>query len=414
MKSIDVVPAWYWPDGIPRYLSPPRSTVYATAVERWSRRTPYNVALDQNGIQINYRTLDERVKRASARMRQTVGGRVKDGLRMRVAMAATPGIDGAVAILGALHAGADMLLVDPATPDAELRSVLVAFGCELLVAENTAGRRDAWNTASVQEISLPVAADQENPELLSTDRSQTGRLGFRWGDAVVLQPNAALLGWSLAFRAFAMLNKGELFTVFRPFSTWEGLIGLLAPLAVGATSIVHSGSLGEVLDAANHERLKGIWLDWAQAEALASDLRVRQRRGRWEWVYISVDSPFSVRQRRRLGRLLAAQILTALGTPATGPIAGSPRTWLIDEAVGTPMTGVDLFPVDRTAGRLASPPWPVLASASVGVKSTLFAPDMSLEGTAPGRFISKDVLDTGNLAAARNGVIDITRQRRRF
>jgi len=183
--------------------------------------------------------------------------------------------------------------------------------------------------------------------------------------------------------------------------TWEGVIGLLAPLMVGATSILHSGSLGEVLDAANHERLGGIWLDWAQAEALASDLRVRQRRGHWEWVYISVDSPFSVRKRRRLGRLLGSQILTVLGTPATGPIAGSPRTWLIDEAVGTPMTGVDLFPVDSPAGRLAGAPWPLLTSASVGVKSTFFAPEMSIEGTAPGRFISEDVFDTGT-----SGLID--------
>jgi hypothetical protein len=395
MKSIDVVPSWYWPDGVPRYQSPPRSTVYKTAVERWARRTPDNVALVRNGIQIDYRTLDERVKSASARMRQAVGGRGNDSRSMRVAVAATQGIDGAVAILGALHAGADTLLVDPATADAELRLVLMAFGCELLVTENTAGRQDGWNTANVQEISLPVAANRDNPELQSTDRSQAGRLGFRWGDAVVLQPNAALLGWSLAFRAFAMLDKGELFTVFRPFSTWEGVIGLLAPLAVGATSILHSGSLGEVLDATNHKRLGGIWLDWAQAEALASDLRVRQRRGHWGWVYISVDSPFSVRKRRRLGRLLGSQILTALGTPATGPIAGSPRTWLIDEAVGTPMTGVDLFPVDGPAGRLADPPWPLLASAGVGVKSTFFLPEMSIEGTAPGRFISEDVLDTG-------------------
>jgi len=401
MKSIDVVPTWYWPDGVSRYLTPPRSTIYKAAVERWARRTPDNVALDRYGIQIDYRNLDERVKCASARMRQAVGDRGKDGRGMRVAVAATQGIDGAVAILGALHAGADTLLVDPATPDAELRLVLVAFGCELLVAENTAGRRDAWNTASVQEISFPAATDRDNPELLSTDRSQAGRLGFRWGDAVVLQPNAALLGWSLAFRAFAMLDKGELFTVFRPFSTWEGVIGLLAPLAVGATSILHSGSLGEVLDAANHERLGGIWLSWAQAEALASDLRVRERRGHWEWVYISVDSPFSVRKRRRLARLLGSQILTVLGTPATGPIAGSPRTWLIDEAVGTPTTGVDLFPVDSPAGRLAGAPWPLLASASVGVKSTFLTPEMSIEGTAPGRFISEDVFDTGT-----SGIID--------
>jgi acyl-CoA synthetase (AMP-forming)/AMP-acid ligase II len=401
MKSIDVVPTWYWPDGVPRYQSPPRSTVYKTAVERWARRTPDNIALDRNGTQIDYRTLDERVKRASAWMRQAAGGRGSDSRNLRVAVAATQTIEGVVAILGALHAGADTLVVDPATPDTELRSVLAAFGCELLIAENTAGLGGGWNTANLQGISLPVAAGQDKPEVKSTDRSQAGRLGFRWGDAVVLQPNAALLGWSMAFRDFAMLDKGELFTVSKLFSAWEGMIGLLAPLAVGATSILHSGSLAEVLGAASRERLSGIWLDWTQAEALASDLSVGQRRGDLNWVYISVDSPFSVRKRRRLGRMLGSQILTVLGTPATGSVAGSPRTWFIDEAVGTPTTGVDLFPVDSPGGRLSDAPWPLLASASVGVKSTFVVPEMSIEGTAPGRFISKDVFDTGT-----SGMID--------
>jgi hypothetical protein len=393
MKSIDVVPSWYWPDGVPRYQSPPRSTVYKAAVERWARRTPDNIALDRNGIQIDYRTLDERVKRASERIRQAVGDRENDSRNMRVALAATQSIEGVVAILGALHTGADTLLVTPDTPDAELSSVLATFGCELLVAENKAGLGGAWKTANLQEIFL--AADQDKPEITSTDRSQAGRLGFRWGDAVVLQPNAALLGWSLAFRDFAMLDKNELFIVSLPFSAWEGIIGLLAPLAVGATAILHSGSLAEVLDAVSRKRLTGIWLDWTQAEALASDLNAGQRRGGLNWAYISVDAPFSVRKRRRLGRMLGSQILTVLGTPATGPVAGSPRTWLIDEAVGTPTTGVDLFPVDSPGGRLADAPWPLLTSASVGVKSTLAVPEMSIEGTAPGSFISKDVFDTG-------------------
>jgi acyl-CoA synthetase (AMP-forming)/AMP-acid ligase II len=169
MKSIDVVPSWYWPDGVPRYQSPPRSTVYKTAVERWARRTPNNIALDRDGIRIDFRTLDERVKRASARMRQTAGDRGSDSRNMRIALAATQDIDGAVAILGALHAGADTLLVDPATPDAELRSLLAAFGCELLIAGDVAGFRDAWKTASMQELSLPVAASGEHSRAMAAD-----------------------------------------------------------------------------------------------------------------------------------------------------------------------------------------------------------------------------------------------------
>ena len=395
MKSIDVVPTWYWPDGVPRYLSPPRSTVYKAAVERWARRTPDSPALEGHGGRIDYRTLDERVNRAAARIRRAGGGRGEAGPGLRVAVAPAPGIDGAVAVLGALHAGADTLLVDPATPEAERRAALAAFGCGLLIADDAGGGQHAWGTTSVQSIAHPAPTGRDDPEPPAAAPSPGGRLGFRWGHAVVLQPNAALLGWSLAFRAFAMLEKDERFAVFRPLSTWEGVIGLLAPLVVGATAMCPSGAWEAVLDAAAQERPGGMWLDRAQAEALATDLRARPRRARPAWLYVSVDSPISARTRRRLRRVLGGQVLTALGTPATGPIAGSPRPWLIDEAVGTPMTGVDLFPVDRAAGRLAEPPWPLLASAGVGVKSTLFAPEMSLEGAAPGRFVSEDVLDTG-------------------
>jgi len=395
MKSIDVVPTWYWPDGVPRYLTPPRSTIYKAAVERWARRTPDNIALDEDAVRIDYRTLNERVRNASVRIRQTVDGRYDDNRAMRVAVAASQGINGAVAILGALHAGADTLLIDPATSNSEIQQVLSNFGCGLLLADDAAGYQDAWNKVSVQEISLPLTANGNDPEFFASDRSQAARLGFRWGGAVVLQPNATLLGWSLGFRSFAMLDKSDLFIVLQPFATWEGVIGLLAPLLVGATAILHSGSLYDVPESTTHEHLKGVWLDWVDAETLALSPNARERRGRWEWIYVSVDSPLSVRKRRRLERLLGAQLLTILGTPATGPIAGSPRTWHIDEAVGTPMTGVDLFPVDSQAARLANPPWPLLAAASVGVKSNFLAPEMSIEGAAPGRFISEDVLDTG-------------------
>src|SRR3974377_1807567 len=106
MKSIDVVPTWYWPDGVPRYLTPPRSTIYKAAVERWARRTPDNIALDEDAVRIDYRTFKRRVRNASVRIQQTLDGRYDDNRAMRVAVAASQGINGAVAILGALDAGA--------------------------------------------------------------------------------------------------------------------------------------------------------------------------------------------------------------------------------------------------------------------------------------------------------------------
>ncbi len=393
-KSIDVVPTWYWPDGVPRYVSPPRSTIYKAALERWARRTPDSLALRGNGIEIDYRSLDERVRLASARIGRALDG--QDGPsdeRRRLAVAAD-GVEGVVALFGALHAGTDALLIDPATPPDELATVLEGFGCELLIGAAEQGRRGPWEAVNAHRIAQSAATGDDHADTRPADRSDVGRLGFRWGDAVVLQPNGPLLGWALAFRAFAELDKGDRFTVVRPLASWESLIGLLAPLLVGATSLLPAGSFEEILGAANGGPAGGIWLDWEQADVLI-ERTGWSGKAAWQWVYVSVHSPVPVRKRRRLGRLLGTPVLTAFGTPATGPVAASPRSWFIEEAVGTPMTGVDLVPVDHPTGHVAEPPWPLLAYASVGVKSTFLAPDMAFEGGAPGRFVEPDVLDTG-------------------
>jgi hypothetical protein len=90
---------------------------------------------------------------------------------------------------------------------------------------------------------------------------------------------------------------------------------------------------------------------------------------------------------------LKTQVLTMFGTPATGPVAASPRDWSIDEAVGTPVTGVDLLPLDERR-RPAEPPWHPLTGARIGVKSSYFVPEMQIEGPAADRALEDGALDT--------------------
>lgn len=393
-KSIDVIPTWYWPDGVPRYLTPPRTSVYKAAVQRWARRTPERIALRWRGLEMSYRELDERVRLASSRLRRAPGDEDSDE-RRRIAVDADDGFATVVALLGALHAGADVLMVDPATPDDDQRRLLEDHGCELLVAARPRDGEAAWEQISAEIVARAAMTADRRAEESSIDRSVEARLGFTWGDAVVLQPGGPLLGWALAFRAFAGLETGELFTVVRPLSCWEGVIGLLAPLAVGSTSLLPDGSLGEVLESSNGDA-RGLWLEWKEAEAvMGSKAGGRKPHRTWRWIYASVEAPPVVRRRRQLGRFLGGRILTVFGTPATGPVAASPRSWFIEEAVGTPMTGVDLIPVDPASGLMAEPPWPVLAYASVGVRSTFQASEMVLRGAAPGRLVPPDLVDVG-------------------
>lgn len=90
-------------------------------------------------------------------------------------------------------------------------------------------------------------------------------------------------------------------------------------------------------------------------------------------------------------RQLRTPVLTIFGTPATGPVAASPREWSIDEAVGIPFTGVDIVPIDDL-GRPAQPPWHLITSARVGVQSSLLTDGFEIEGPKqaselPGRLI---------------------------
>ncbi|MDH3499885.1 MAG: hypothetical protein OEM97_07170 [Acidimicrobiia bacterium] len=395
-KSIDVVPTWYWPDGVPRYLSPPRSTVYKAAVERWARRTPESIALVGDGVSVDFASLAERARSASTRIRRLAAERAA-GERLRLAMTDATGIDGVVALLAATLAGADTLLIHPATPHADLAGILSGFGCDLLIGgDGGDGQRRPWLSVELSSISqVPAAGDGATADE-AVDRSADATVGLRWGDSIMLQPNEALLGWAMAFRAFASLEKGDRFAVTHPLSSWEGMTGLLAPLVVGGTSVLPGASPQNAVEAAASGSVQGVWLDRAEAEALVESGFSRPgRRDPRQWVYVSVSSAMPVRARKRLKRLLDIPVLTAFGTPATGLVAASPQAWFIEEAVGIPVTGVDVVPVDGAGGHLAEPPWPLLAFANLGVKSTFLAPAGSLHGTAPGRFIEPDVLDVG-------------------
>lgn len=384
-KSIDVVPTWYWPDGVPRYVSTPRGTVMRTAVERWSRRAPEQVALRTPGGEVDFGTLHEGTRSAADEIAAAIDPLATDA-PPRLLMRASWTVGTIIGLLGGLDAGADVLLIDPTTPWDGVLEIGERHGFGYIVSPGRHG-----STVEVEPLDSlrDLEAHTEEPRT-------SGRLCLLWGDALVLHGDQSLLGWALAFRAFAELEKGDRFVVLRPLSAWEGVIGLLAPLVVGSTALIPDvGGVDDGLEFAEASGAAGLWIGSDQARQMSGGGGPAPHRGAWRWIFVSVDKPWSVRERRRLGRLTGARVLTTFGTPATGPVAASPRTWSIDEAVGTPMTGVDLVPVDYVNGTVAEPPWPVLSHAGVGVTSAFLAKGITVEGVGPGGFVDDEVFDTG-------------------
>lgn len=384
-KSIDLIPTWYWPDGVPRYLSPTRSSVYASTVGRWARRKPNELAV-RGSRDLSYGELDELVRSASARFRLNLPDVDDSGQAQRLAVITGNDVESVVAILGALHAGTDALLLDHALTEAQLTAALTRFQCRLVVGNNAPPSSD-WATITLEDVLKRTPEDTP-----STAESRNGRLALSWNDSFALQPNSILMGWASAFRAFTVLDNTDLFTVFRSLSSWEGLLGVLAPLSVGATCLLPTVSPDSVLRSITSPSSVGAWLDWSQVEALLSSSAPGFATP-LDWIYWTVDRPIPVRKRRRLNRLLGAQILTIFGTPASGPVAATPREWSIDSAVGTPVTGVDLLPLGE-GPTLANPPWHLLAGASIGAKSSYFVPEVAIEGPASARVLPDGLVDT--------------------
>jgi len=379
-KSIDLIPTWFWPEGVPRHMSRPRATAYANTVERWARRRPEAVAID-GAHPLTYAQLDERARAASANLTRWIG----EGTNSRVALVAGTDPESTTVLLGAMHSGSDTLLIDEATPWRRRAELVEGFRARLVVASQRSGDSDV-ETVTFAECLEPVEDDPGVPH------GGEGRVAFQWDTSFALHPTATLLGWALAFRAFAIIPPSQSFLTVHRLASWEGVTSLLASLCVGSTHLLPH-DLRHTTPPRHRLRASGAWIMGDQADVLAD----HPQASRWfeglEWIYLSVDTPLPARSRRRIARQLGTPILTMLGTPATGPVAASPREWFIDEAVGIPFTGVDLIPLDERR-QPADPPWHLITAARVGVQSSLLGEGFHVEGARQGSILPNGVVDT--------------------
>lgn len=378
-KSIDLLPTWFWPEGVPRHMSVPRATAYANTVERWARRRPESVAIGGRDA-LSYARLDEMGKTVSANLRLRLNSNDD-----RVVLVAGPDTESCVALLGAMHSGFDTLIIDEKTTPERQAELIEAYRATLVVAS---AHREGGNIAAItfDEVLSPKAQEPALPA------GEHGRIAFEWNTSFVFHPTASLLGWALAFRAFTMLEPSHDFLTTHRTATWEGVTALLAALCVGSThnqlhDLRHQPPPGS-------DRPSAAWIRGVEASIVADHPQASRWLEELEWIYVSVDEAMTARSRRRLSRQLRTPILTIIGTPATGPVAASPREWSIDEAVGIPFTGVDIVPIDDL-GRPAEPPWHLINSAGVGVQSSLLTDGFEIEGPRRTSELPGPVIDIG-------------------
>jgi acyl-coenzyme A synthetase/AMP-(fatty) acid ligase len=192
------------------------------ALERHGER----IALASGGRGLTYRELAAETARAANALR-TRG--VMPGQRVLLLMPDSPRL--AAAWLGAVHAGAVAVLVNPRIPEEDRRHIVADCRPQLTLADDEAWRA-GMRTAAPHAV--PFAADPADPAFWIYSSGTTGRpkgivhahrsvllAGQALREVFGIQPGERVLATSKLFFAYALEN------------------GLLGPLASGATALLH-------------------------------------------------------------------------------------------------------------------------------------------------------------------------------
>lgn len=346
-KTIAITPSWYWPAGVQRVVGVPPFSLPELLVERRARRDPGGLAAVDAGERLTNAELAARVSEAAA------APVAADALSSPV-----PTVAGLVALLGALAAGVPLRFDPAGAATAGSPATGVPGG-------NGAGR-----------LHDPLVA-----------------LAVADGGDLAWHTQRSLLAGGLSLGAFLALGPDRPWLSTFPLGTWEGIHGIVTPLAAGAPVVL--GPPGEgALELIVREGAGAAFTDLDSAYRTSREAKrdVKAVRGVLSYLLLSTGGMFDPDQRRRVGKMFETAALTIFGRPDTGPIFAAHPSWYIDEAIGIPMTNAHVVPVDPRSLVPVQTLWELVESARV----TVFSPMLTVgyEGGAheerfhDGRFVT--------------------------
>jgi 3-hydroxybenzoate/4-hydroxybenzoate---CoA ligase len=196
----------------------------ATALERHGER----IALVSGARSLTYQELAAEMARAANALRARG---VMPGERVLLLMRDTPQL--AAAWLGAVHAGAVAVLVNPRLADEDLRHVFADCRPRLTLLDDD----HAWQAEvrSAAPHAEPFAADAADPAFWLYSSGTTGR------PKGVVHAHRSVLSAGQALREVFGIQPGErVLATSKLFFAYGLENGLLGPLASGATALLHA------------------------------------------------------------------------------------------------------------------------------------------------------------------------------
>ncbi len=350
------LPAWYWPEGIPRRSPVPNQTI-DRLIKKGGGRKPDVPAIVSPARTVSFGELLELVPACGSALAVQAPDADTVAVVDRDLGAAV------VLALAAIAAGKRALIcdldADPATQElhlaeAEVDVVLTAEG-----ATGIAGGRPVITLSRLETF------DGERPKLRAAKAPAPALIIPGNGELVVhSQFGLAAMGVSLA--AFVPELKELALVAPPPLCNWESLAAVMAALMNGAT--VYTDELDAV--EASGVDVSQAWsvLLREQADGIAKGGVHPDALTRLAHLFVST-AYFDVGWRRKLEHACGREVLPLWGTPELGPAVAAHPSWFPLDAHGIPLVNVRVVPVDPTSGDVSVVPWEMLERAEIGVES---------------------------------------------
>ncbi|MBI4897121.1 MAG: hypothetical protein HY827_02000 [Actinobacteria bacterium] len=362
------LPAWYWPEGIPRRSPVPQQTL-DRLIKRAGRDTSAPAIVWKDRA-VSYGELLEKVTSYA----QAVHGLLPDDEVVAI-FERDPG-DALILTLAVIQTGRRALLPDLDAPTERIVAQVSQAGAT--AALTTGGVTPPADLSVLTRDELD-AYDGEKPKLRPV-KATAPALIIPAGEELAVHSNYSLAAMSVALTAFIPDLKSFSAVSPPPLWNWEALTFALCPLLNGAPLL--AAGLDELSSVEGFDPLKSYTVllredgdrlaGGSKPPAVLRDLH-----------YVFVSTPYFVPNwRRGVEASRGREVLPIWGTAAFGPAVGAHPTWFPFDAHGIPLVNVRVLPVDPGSGQPSLVPWEMLESAEIGVESPGLMTGFVREGAA--------------------------------
>lgn len=353
------LPAWYWPEGIPRRSPVPQQTL-DRLIKRASARSADAPAIIWPDRRITYTELLD----TATALGQAVIGLCADDDVIAV-VESDPG-EALLLMLGVISAGKLALLADCSASDAVLAAQVSDAAAKVALTATESGL--ASRLPRVRQVARGEldAFDGERAKLRAVKATAPAVI-IPAGKELAQHSNYSLAAMAISLTAFIPELKAMTLVSPPPIWNWESLTMIVGALVNGTPIVVQP--LAEVVenDDVSFSSSYTMLLRGQADELIAGREPSPALRG-LRHVFVSTPH-FESLWRQDLEWLRGREVLPVWGSAALGPAVAAHPTWFPLDAHGIPLVNVRVLPVNPGSGEPSLVPWEMLERAEIGVES---------------------------------------------